>query len=124
MPPGECPPTSIRQYSDLTIVEKVSDSLPDQESVDARIKALSQGQVNKASENERVIKSLDDVLAQDSNKHLKVLVEGIPGVGKSTLVRKSCKDWADGQSLQQFDLVLLIPLSMYLRSSRSWAGMS
>ena len=110
MPPGEWPPNRGRQYSDLTIVEKVSDSLPDQESVDARIKALSQGQVNKVSENERVIKSLDDVLAQASNEPLKVLVEGIPGVGKSTLIRKSCKDWADGQSLQQFDLVLLIPL--------------
>ena len=109
MPAGEWPPNRGRQYSDLTMVEKVRDTLPDQESVEERIKAMIKGQV-RVSENERVIKSLDDVLAQDSNKHLKVLVEGIPGVGKSTLVRKSHKDWVDGKSLQQFHLVLLATL--------------
>ena len=110
MPPGEWPPNRGRQYSDLTIVEKVRDSLPDQKSVNKRIKAMSRGQVKRLCEDDRVIKSLNDVLAQDSNTPIKLLVEGIPGAGKSTLVRKSCKDWADDQSLQQFDLVLLVTL--------------
>lgn len=40
----------------------------------------------------------------------KVLVEGDAGIGKTTLCTVMSKDWANDQILQQFELLLLLPL--------------
>ena len=37
-------------------------------------------------------------------------MDGAPGEGKSTLSREICKDWASGQLLQQYHLVILLAL--------------
>ncbi|XP_019861440.1 PREDICTED: NACHT, LRR and PYD domains-containing protein 5-like [Amphimedon queenslandica] len=39
-----------------------------------------------------------------------VLIEGIPGIGKSTLAYEMCKRWADGIALQKYTLILLLRL--------------
>ena len=39
-----------------------------------------------------------------------VLIEGIPGIGKSTLAYEMCKRWADGSALQEYTLILLLRL--------------
>ena len=39
-----------------------------------------------------------------------VLIEGGPGMGKSTLAINICKCWADDELLQQYDAVILLPL--------------
>ena len=40
-----------------------------------------------------------------------ILVEGAPGVGKSAFAWEFCRRWGRGEIAQQYDLVLLIPLS-------------
>ena len=42
----------------------------------------------------------------------RVLVEGVAGVGKTTLCIAVSEGWAEGSLLQQFELVLLLPLHM------------
>ena len=37
-------------------------------------------------------------------------MDGAPGVGKTTISRKVCIDWANGELLQEYQLVILVPL--------------
>ena len=52
---------------------------------------------------------LKDITNYSPNRKV-IIVEGAPGVGKTTLALKLCKDWADGRLLTEFSLVFYIPL--------------
>jgi hypothetical protein len=56
--------------------------------------------------------TFDDIAKPDEDGVLPklVLVEGAPGVGKSTFAWEACRKWAKGEILQEFDLVVLIKL--------------
>ena len=45
-----------------------------------------------------------------AGNELKILIDGAPGVGKTTLTRRFVKDWAEGKLLSMYDLVVLLPL--------------
>ena len=51
---------------------------------------------------------MEDLL-KDENTRL-VLVEGAPGIGKSTLAWELCRKWKKMHSLKRFSLIILIPL--------------
>ena len=114
LPQGDWPPSYGSQYSEITMVERDLKSLPDQERVEEILDASFHGKVDELAKNEKVIRSLDEVfiaqLEDNSSTSLKVLIEGVAGAGKTTLIQKSCTDWADGNLFQQFDLVVLITL--------------
>lgn len=48
-----------------------------------------------------------------NNPRKLVLVEGSPGVGKTMLALKLCNDWANGEILSQYDIVLLVRLRRF-----------
>ena len=56
--------------------------------------------------------SMEDIFAPSATtgNELKVLIDGAPGVGKTTLTRRFVKDWAEGKLLSLYDFVLLLPL--------------
>uniref|UniRef100_A0A1X7UR63 NACHT domain-containing protein n=1 Tax=Amphimedon queenslandica TaxID=400682 RepID=A0A1X7UR63_AMPQE len=74
---------------------------------------LLRGQVDKTVkliENEEI--SVEDVLQPtDSSLSLRVVIDGPPGIGKTTLCRKLLNMWSNGPlPHQQYDLVLYCPL--------------
>ena len=88
------------------------------EKQDTRTKAKSawhmlRGQVDKTvklTENKEI--SVEDVLQPtDSSLSLRVVIDGPPGIGKTTLCRKLLNMWSNGTLVhQQYDLVLYCPL--------------
>ena len=55
--------------------------------------------------------TVEELLDMPTGKKLKcVLIEGAPGVGKSTFSWEICRRWAEGIIFQQFSLVLLLRL--------------
>uniref|UniRef100_A0A1X7U7K7 NACHT domain-containing protein n=1 Tax=Amphimedon queenslandica TaxID=400682 RepID=A0A1X7U7K7_AMPQE len=74
---------------------------------------LLRGQVDKTvklTENKEI--SVEDVLQPtDSSLSLRVVIDGPPGIGKTTLCRKLLNMWSNGALVhQQYDLVLYCPL--------------
>ena len=54
--------------------------------------------------------TLADVLDVNEEENKIILIEGGPGMGKSTLAIEICKCWADGDLLEEYDAVILLPL--------------
>ena len=55
--------------------------------------------------------SVEDILKPtDSSESLRVVIDGPPGIGKTTLCRKLLNMWSNGTLKQQYDLVLYCPL--------------
>ena len=54
--------------------------------------------------------TIADVLNVKEEENKVILIEGGPGMGKSTLAIKICKYWADGELLDEYDAVILLPL--------------
>ena len=55
--------------------------------------------------------SVEDILKPtDSSESLRVVIDGPPGIGKTTLCRKLLNMWSNGTLHKQYDLVLYCPL--------------
>ena len=66
-----------------------------------------QGEIDQILHDKEQIE-MDDIL-KDKNTHL-VLIEGAPGIGKSTLAWELCRQWDKIESLKRFLLIILLPL--------------
>ena len=104
------PPLSSEIYIPLAAVEMGGTSLAE---ADELTKFLLYSSPEQILERKAEIK-FDDLLKQHSDGLKFVLVEGAPGIGKSTLAKEICQRWATNPTvdnhLKQFSLVFLVQL--------------
>ena len=113
---GKWPHLPSRKYVNLTIIEK--EWLSPME-VEQNVKALTSGNVDKIRHRGGI--TFADIATPNRKGVLPkfVLVEGAPGVGKSTFAWKACRKWAKGKIFKEYDLVILIRLrDEYVRKAR------
>ena len=73
---------------------------------------------------QRVLIELKDIFTKIKGQPKKVLLEGAPGCGKSTLSFHICRQWADGLMFQEYKLVVLIRLrDLIIQNAKSVADL-
>ena len=91
--PDEMLDCSSTEYVDLTLIKNKQRQ---------RIRQVQDGDGDSVTLSEAL-----DVEREDKKV---ILIEGGPGMGKSTLAINICKRWAEGKLLQAYDAVILLPL--------------
>ena len=108
-PDCEWPPFIGDQYIRLALI-KHPIRLPTQESIREMREDLLRGRVDKVAEEKEAIDIPGIFACPEKGKHLRVLVDGAPGVGKTTLCRKISQDWGCDGFLSGYQLVVLLHL--------------
>ena len=91
--PDEMLDCSSTEYVDLTLIKNRQRQ---------RIRQVQDGDSDGVT--------LSEALDVEGEEKRIILIEGGPGMGKSTLAINICKRWAEGKLLQSYDAVILLPL--------------
>lgn len=92
-------------YIKLALVRKF---MPSEREVDEFTRLTLSGYTDTILMQKKQIE-MDDVLKAKDRNHL-VVVDGAPGIGKSTFAWELCRNWPSLESLKRFELVIFIKL--------------
>ena len=94
-------------YINLALIEKEDITKPE---ADQFTRATIHGNIDDIKKSKRAMKIGQIAQLSDGSQPKCILVEGAPGVGKSTFAWKLCHKWGEGKLLQQYQLVVLLRL--------------
>ena len=98
------PPTPSRGYVSLAVVEG------DDRCRDEYIGHTLQGDVKELMKNRKKISVHQILEVEGQSTPGLLLIEGAPGIGKSTLAWELCRKWEEFSCMQQYSLVVLLRL--------------
>lgn len=100
------PPTLKVEYINLKLVSQ--DQISNIKHQEKIAELSKRGELGAALKQSREL-TLKDIANYHSPRKV-IIIEGAPGIGKTTLTYKLCRDWATRELLTDFWLVLYIPL--------------
>ena len=100
------PPTLEVEYINLELV--LQDRIIISERQKRIAKLSTQGEICGALKQSRPL-ALEDIFNYACPRKV-IIIEGAPGIGKTTLAHKLCQEWANKKLLTNFSIVLYIPL--------------
>ena len=100
-------PKSTQKYINLTMISKYKESRAE---LDAFTKATIIGNIDDVIETKIAITLQDIGQLEDGSSAQCILVQGGPGVGKTTLAWEICHQWGKGSLLQHYSLVILLKM--------------
>ena len=104
------------EFVRLALVKKQRAS-EDEKKTDQFLKSTLHGLVDDIEKRKESI-DMYEIFQYGKDPRKLVLVEGAPGVGKTMLAMKLCEDWANGETLKEFELVILVPLRRFQGESK------
>ena len=118
LPDNNWPPEiTIPKFINLAIIKREKYEQPDTNQSEAMAFDYAHGNIDKiVGRKDKIqleevfyplIKELENNVVMNQ---LCILVDGAPGVGKTTLSRNISKEWANGELLREYYLVILVPL--------------
>ena len=104
---GKWPPNKAKKFINLALIKKQEMS---KEEMSHFTKQTIRGHIDDIVHEKESISM--ETIGQPKGKFLPkcILVEGAPGVGKSTFAWKLCRKWSKGKLLKQYRLVVLLRL--------------
>ena len=101
------PQVKSKKYINLALLEKENIT---KKEADQFTRATIHGNIDDIRKSKRATNIGQIAQLPDGSQPKCILVEGAPGVGKSTLAWKICRKWGKGKLLQPYQLVVLLRL--------------
>ena len=101
------PQVKSKKYINLALIEKEDITKPE---AGQFTRATIHGSIDDIKKSKRATDISQVAQLPDGSRPKCILVEGAPGVGKSTFAWKLCRKWGKGKLLQQYQLVVLLRL--------------
>ena len=99
---GKWPPSPCKKIIKLAVIEKKERS---RQEIFKRLESVDE----YMQENSMSPVTMDRLFEENNGSYSKiVVVQGVPGIGKSTFAWKFCRQWAKGKICKQYDLVVLV----------------
>ena len=101
------PPTASKKYIHLAVVKK---DYVSKQQADEFTKATLHGNIEDIIREKESLDFSGIGKKEDGSPAQLIIVEGGPGIGKTTFAWKVCRKWSKGKILQQYRLVVLLRL--------------
>ncbi len=95
-------------YINLAVIDKRNSVSSEVSEMDPFTKATFHWDIDDIIKNKREVKLEDVGRLEDGSLARRILVQGAPGVGKTTMALEICRRWKDGDLLSEYSLVVLL----------------